>query len=60
MKPESKELLKGSIPIVIMIICIISAAAFVIINDLSFEDVYDFIMNNYLIQSFGGTHRVYI
>ena len=46
MKPESKEMLKGSIPIVIMIICIISAAAFVIINDLSFEDVYDFIMNN--------------
>lgn len=46
MKPESKEMLKGSIPIIIMIICIISAAAFVIINDLSFEDVYDFIMNN--------------
>ena len=46
MKPESKEILKGSIPIVIMAVCIVTAVIAVIVNDLSFEDVYNFIMNN--------------
>lgn len=46
MRPESKEILKGSIPVVIMGICAALAVAAVIINDLSFEDVYNFIMNN--------------
>ncbi len=46
MRPESKEILKGSIPIVIMGICVVMAVAAIVINDLSFEDVYNFIMNN--------------
>ena len=46
MKPESKEILKGSIPIVIMAVCIVTAVMAVIVNDLSCEDVYNFIMNN--------------
>ena len=46
MIPIKKETLKGSIPVIIMAVCILAAVIVIIVNDLSFSDVYDYIMMN--------------
>ena len=52
MIPIKKETLKGSIPVIIMAVCILAAVIVIIVNDLSFSDVYDYIMINLPLQRF--------